>query len=148
MASDQNSRRDRLSFFPLFHRSRPARLKYSGSSRKLKNKGQVKEAQTEEGPSCSHGQKKKKSWRVRVGDVRKLLVYPLKGLRRSFSGFTVSSSKRAQKSSAGYVSRCHRGVLNITRSGSCESHSDESNPAEFSNKYVKNLLESNNFCTN
>lgn len=145
MASDQNSSRYRLSGF---HRSRPARLKYSGSSRKLKNKEQVKEAHTEEGPSCNHAQKKSNSWRMRVGEVRKLLVYPLKGLRRSFSGFMVSSSKRAQQSSTGCVCGCHRGVLNITRSGSCASHSDESNPAEFSYKYVKNLLESNNFCTN
>jgi hypothetical protein len=101
----------------------------------------VKESQTDEGPSCSHDQKKRKSWRLRVGEVRKLLVYPLKSLRKSFS----RSSKRSQQSSAGYISGCHRGVLNITRSGSCDSHSDDSNPAEFSYKYVKNLLENNNF---
>jgi hypothetical protein len=144
MASNQNRRRYRLSLFRLFHRSGPARLKYSGSSRRLKNKEQVKEAQTDEGPSCSHDQRKRKSWRVRVGEVGKLLVYPLKSLRKSFSG----SSKRAQQSSTGYISGCHRGVLNLTRSGSCESHSDDSNPADFSYTYVKNLLENNNFCTN
>ena len=94
MASNQNRRRYRLSLFRLFHRSGPARLKYSGSSRRLKNKEQVKEAQTDEGPSCSHDQRKRKSWRVRVGEVGKLLVYPLKSLRKSFSG----SSKRAQQS--------------------------------------------------
>lgn len=72
--------------------------------------------------------------------MRKFLVYPLKGLRRSFSGFMVSSSMHAQQSSAGYVSRCHKGVLNITRSRSSESNVDESNPLEFSYKYVNFFL--------
>lgn len=138
MAGDRKRKGYRLSLFRLFHRSRPARLEYSGSSLRLKNKEQMKEAQTDEGPSCSQDQKKRKPW----------LVYPLKRLRKSFSGFMVSSSRRAQRFSPGYICGCYRGVLNINRSGPCESHSDDSNPAEFSYQYVKNLLENNNFCEN
>jgi hypothetical protein len=85
---------------------------------------------------------------MRVGKVRKLFTSQLKRLRKSFSGFMASSSNRAQKLSAGYICGYHRGVFRRTRSRSSDSHSDDSNPAEFSYEYVKDLLENNNFYMN
>lgn len=148
MASNKKRRRYRFSLFPLFPLSQRARLKCSLSSRRRKNKAQLEDPVTDEEPSCSHIQEKRKGWRMRVGQLRKLFASPLKRLGKSFSGFMVSSSKRAQKLSARYNCRYCRGVLKRTRSGSSESHSDDSNPAEFSYEYVKDLLENNDFYMN
>lgn len=148
MASNKKRRRHRFSLFPLFPLSQKARLKYSLSSRRQKNKARLKDPVTDEEPSCSHIQEERKGWRMRVGKVRKLFTSPLKRLGKSVSGFMVSSSKRAQKLSARYNCGYCRGVLKTTRSGSSESHSDDSNPAEFSYEYVKDLLENNDFYLN
>lgn len=148
MANNRRRRRYRFGLFPLFPQSRPARLKFSRFTRRPKIKAPLKEPQTDEEPICSQTQVETKSWRMRVGEARKFFASPIKGLRKSFSGLIVSSSKRAQKFSAGNICGCHRGGFKRTRSGSSDSRSDESNPAEFSYEYVKDLLENNNFYTN